>query len=93
MSWKFPNYDREPLGDGRTFSATFSSWDQYKDLIYYQVTLHEDGRDLPPFTIVVVTYIPGREWDQPNFATRLLDDFLPIVKAGKTNVPDATFRF
>ena len=93
MEFEWPNYDRETLDDGRAFSATFVSWDQRKDQIYYRVTLHEDGRDFPPFTIRFGTAIPESEWGRPDFAARLREDFVHYAREGKTNVPDPVFRF
>ena len=86
MDFEWPSYDHERLDDGRAWSAKFSSWDQRKDDIYYNVTLHEDGGDLPPFAIVFATSVPESEWDRPDFAARLLRDMVRLVAAGKTNI-------
>jgi len=42
-SW--PEFNNEPLVDGRTWSATFESYDERHDDVYYVVTL-SDGTDL-----------------------------------------------
>lgn len=41
---EWPEYSSEPLDDGRSWSATFDSWDERTDSAYYLVTLSDGGQ-------------------------------------------------
>ena len=83
MDFKWPQYDHAPLGDGRTFSATFESFNERTEQAYYVVTITGQA----PFKIVVsLGLIPESEWEQPNFPSRLLAFIVPLVQAGKSNI-------
>jgi hypothetical protein len=87
MSFTWPNYQDEALGDGRTWSGTFDSFDQRNDEVYYVITLHEGGRDLEPFMVAVATgWIgDGSALKKPDFVPKLRDKIALVAKAGKTN--------
>jgi hypothetical protein len=86
MSSPWPSYDHEPLEDGRSWSATFESDNQHMDEVYYAVTLHEGGRDLPPFTVVIpMGWVGDGNWEKPDFAPKLGARIAREAAQGKTN--------
>ena len=88
MSSEWPEYDHEALGDGRTWSGTFSSFNQRTDEVYYFITIHEADRDLPRFLVAVgIGLIPATEWETPEFPGKLRQQIVREAQKGKTNVP------
>ena len=83
MDFNWPQYDHTPLGDGRTFSATFESFNERTDQAYYVVTI---GGQAPFKIVVTIGLIPESEWTKPDFASRLLAFIVPLVQVGKSNI-------
>jgi hypothetical protein len=88
MPFNWPNYESEALGDGRTWSGTFESFEQRNDVAYYEITIHDGGRgDWPPFTVAVGTgLIPDSEFGKPDFPATLREYVVLVAKEGHTNI-------
>lgn len=94
-SW--PNFENESLGDARSFSATFESFNQHMDEVYYTVTVH-GGSPSGESTFKVkvdMSWVGDGNWDKPDFAPKLRDAIAAFAKAGKGNVSTdvPVFRF
>ncbi|MFH1468764.1 MAG: hypothetical protein ABIO70_30530 [Pseudomonadota bacterium] len=50
-----------PIADGRAWSAELDSWDQYRDDVYFRVTLWRDGAVISRFMVRVDEYLGA--WD------------------------------
>jgi hypothetical protein len=91
MSFTWPKYDQESLGDGRTWSGTFDSYSEHTDEAYYLITLHDGGRDLAPFMAKVhMGWVGDYNWDKPDFVPKLRDQIVLVAKDGKANTDYTT---
>jgi hypothetical protein len=86
MAFAFPQFNAPVTIDAqRSWTATFDSYDQRNDDVYYLVTLREDGREVARFMVQVGLYWAGDDWTGPGFAGRLHDELHKVAVTGKTN--------
>lgn len=81
MSFTWPEFAGEPIGDGRTWSATFDSYDERKDDVYYVVTL-TDGES---FMVCVSATFSGDQWEEAEVTSTLRARIAQVAATGKTN--------
>jgi len=79
-SW--PTFTNEALADNRTWSATFDSYDQYRDFVYYVVTLQGSS-----FMVQIALDWAAtiKDWDSPEFIAGLRAAIARVAATGKTN--------
>ena len=71
-----------------TWSATFDSYDQYRDLVYYLVTLHADGSTVgEPFMVLSALEwgTTVKDWSSAEFNDLLRAALARVAATGKTN--------
>jgi hypothetical protein len=86
MAFAFPQFNAPVTIDfQRSWTATFDSYDQRNDDVYYVVTLREDGREVARFMVQVALYWAGDDWTGPGFVRRLHDELHKVAVTGKTN--------
>jgi hypothetical protein len=86
MAFTFPEYTQPtPLDAQRSWTATFESYDQRNDDVYYVVTLHEAGCEDVRFIVQVFPYWAGDDWSGPEFAERMRQELHKLAAAGQTN--------
>ena len=73
----WPLFEREPLDGNRAWSATFESYDQYHDVVYYALELVE-GEGVTPSPAVTVKL--GMEF-APDVDNWMTPDFVPALRA------------
>lgn len=73
----WPLFEREPLDGNRAWSATFESYDQYHDVVYYALELVE-GEGVMPSPAVTVKL--GMEF-APDVDNWMTPDFVPALRA------------
>jgi hypothetical protein len=78
-SW--PQFDSEQLDGGRTWSATFDSYDERHDVVYYVVTL-SDGTE---FMVEVSAVFSSDKWDDEVARTTLRARISRVAATGRTN--------
>lgn len=81
MSFDWPQYTNEALEDGRTWSATFDSYDQRNEDCYYVVTL-SDGTS---FMAAVSALLSTDEWVEEEARTTLRSRIAQVAATGKAN--------
>ena len=69
----WPVFEREPLDDNRAWSATFESYDQYHDDVYYALQLVEGATPSPAVTVKLgMAFAPDvNNWMTPDFVPAL----------------------
>jgi hypothetical protein len=86
MAFTFPPYQEPTAIDARrSWTATFDSYDQRNDDVYYVVTVHEAGREAARFMVQVGLYWAGDDWTVPGFVERLTQELHKVAATGKTN--------
>ena len=86
MAFEFPQFhEPTPIDTQRSWVATFKSYDQRNDDVYYVVTLQEAGRDVASFMVQVGLYWAGNDWTGPDFIGRLREELHKVAATGKTN--------
>ncbi len=82
MSFTWPEFMQpEPLGDGRSWTAKFDSYDQRNEDCYYVVTVAGGA----PFMVKVPLYWAGDDWSGPGFVDRLRDELRSVARGGRSN--------
>jgi hypothetical protein len=81
MSTDWPEFANEKLDDGRRWSATFDSYDQRKDTVYYVVTL-SDGTS---FMVAVSALLSTEQWNDEEARTTLGARLGRVAATGQTN--------
>jgi hypothetical protein len=81
MSFSWPQFANEALDGGRTWSATFDSYDERKDTVYYMVTLSE-GASL---MAAVSAAFPDDAWNEPVVRSTLCARIGNVAATGQTN--------
>src|SRR6185312_11019748 len=81
MSLAWPTFSLEPLDDGRTWSATFESYDERHDDVYYVVTL-SDGTDL---MAQCSTTFSSNAWIETEVRDTLRERIGRVAATGKSN--------
>lgn len=85
MSFSWPQFPSPiPLGDGRSFTAVFDSYDQRNEECYYRVTLYTDDAS-STFMAQVGTEWAGDDWSTPEFSRQLLDGIRRVAASGRSN--------
>jgi hypothetical protein len=86
MSFTFPPFSEPtPIDAGRSWTATFDSFDQRNDEAYV-VTVREAGREDARFMAQIGLYWAGDDWTGPGFVPRLRDELRRVAATGP---PDA----
>jgi hypothetical protein len=85
-SWS--SFENEALADERTWSATFDSHDQYRDLVYFVVTLQSVSA---PFMVQIALDWAATitDWDSPEFVAGLRAQIARVAATGNTNTTHA----
>jgi hypothetical protein len=79
----WPSFTNEALADGRTWSATFDSYDQYLDFVYYVVT--EGGGDRFMVQLALDWSVGIEDWDSAEFIAGLRRAVAEVATTGETN--------
>lgn len=86
MEFEFPEYaTKQPLGDGRSWTARFDSWDEFRDNCYYKVKLYRDDEVLGEFMVQIVTGWAGENFAVPTFEPELRRLIAEVAATGKAN--------
>jgi hypothetical protein len=86
MEFEFPEYEtKQPLPDGRSWTAMFDSWDEFRDNCYYKVKLYEGDTVLGQFMVQVVTGWAGDNFDVPTFEPELRRRIAELAATGQPN--------
>jgi hypothetical protein len=85
MSFTWPEFRKVSLDDGRSWSATFDSYDQYHEVCYYVVTLEGQVGATPGFMVQVGTEFAGDDWTGPDFLAKLTERIAAVAATGQTN--------
>jgi endonuclease YncB( thermonuclease family) len=86
MSFAFPQFQAPTAIDPqRSWTATYDSYDQRNDDVYYVVTVHEAGRDVARFMVQAGLYWAGDDWTGPGFVERLHEEIHKVAATGETN--------
>ncbi|MFT3706333.1 MAG: hypothetical protein QM817_01575 [Archangium sp.] len=84
FSW--PDYSgRRPLPDGRSWTATFDSYDQYHEQVYFKVRLFQGEVWIAEFMVQAGTEWTGDNWNVPTFEPALTALLAELAAKGKTN--------
>lgn len=84
-AWK--SFHDEPLSDGQSWSATWDSYDQYRDIVYYRVDVQGVVVSFPPFMIAIDLAWAASitDWNSPTFIETLRAQLAEHATIGKTN--------
>lgn len=85
MSFEFPPLHDTPIDPRRSWSASFVSYDQRNEDVYYWVILKEDGREAAGFMAQVSLYWAGEDWRVPEFLDGLRGRIQDVALSGKAN--------
>lgn len=86
MSSEWPQFEKQPLGDGRSWDARFDSYDQYHDDCYYYVRLYEGEVWVADFMVKVgVEFCGDSHWSRPELYNELRKRLAEWAADGKTN--------
>jgi hypothetical protein len=86
MEEGFPEFP-EPVmvADGRAWTATFESFDQRKDDLYYIADIHEGGVRSARFMVHVSPTIHPDLWTGPAFIEHVRQAIGKVAATGRTN--------
>jgi len=85
MQFTWPRFAaRQPLADGRTWTATFESYDQYREDCYYAVTIFNGAR-ADTITVKVGMEFAGDDWNRVEFIVELRERIAQVAATGITN--------
>jgi hypothetical protein len=86
VTFTWPEFHEPTAIDAKaSWTATFESYDQRHDDVYYVVTRLEGAQEIAQFIVVVGLYWAGDDWRGPEFVQRLRQDIHNIAVAGRTN--------
>jgi len=86
MDFEFPQFPERIVIDAtRSWTATFDSYDQRKEDIYYLVTLYEGETRAARFFACVFPWWAGENWNTPDFAEKLKKAIHAVAETGKAN--------
>jgi hypothetical protein len=86
MGCDWPAFHRESLPGYRAWSATFDSYDQYRDDCYYLVQLFQEERPVGEFMVKLsMEFAPANDWSTPEFVTELRARIAGVAATGETN--------
>ena len=72
----------EPLDDGRSWTATFDSYDQYREVCYYRVVIVEPRTEI---MVAIGTEMFGDDWRHPIVIGELRMTISGVAATGVTN--------
>jgi hypothetical protein len=73
------------LGGQRSWTATFDSYDQYREVCYYLATLFDGATASAPFMVKVGLDFAGDDWTTPKFVDELRVRLAAVAATGQTN--------
>jgi hypothetical protein len=79
----WPAFHDEPLGDGRTWSAPFDSYDQYRDVVYYVVTVADGASFMVQVDLGWAATL--KDWAGPEFTAGLRRRLAEVAATGAPN--------
>jgi hypothetical protein len=86
MAFTFPQFHEPTAIDAQSsWTATFTSYDQRNDDVYYVVTIHKGAREVARFMVQVGLYWAGDDWTGPGFGERLQQEIHKVAVTSKTN--------
>jgi hypothetical protein len=86
MSFTMPEFQQPITIDAqRSWTASFVSYDQRNEDVYYWVTITEDGREVARFMVQVGLHWAGDDWTGPEFLARLQGRIHDVAVTGKAN--------
>ncbi len=85
MSFTWPEFTQpQPLDGSRTWTAKFDSYDQYREVCYYEIMIHGDI-GAQKFMVAVGTEFAGDDWTSPAFLDELRARLERVAVTGQTN--------
>jgi hypothetical protein len=82
----FPAFDEPtPIDEQRSWVATFESYDQRNDDVYYDVSVRVDGRETARFIAQVGLYWAGDDWTGPEFGDSIKQRIHHVAISGESN--------
>lgn len=86
MAFAWPEFTaRQRLDDLRSWTASFDSYDQYREHVYYLVRLYRGDEQLRQFMVQLDTTWCGDDWTVPAFLPELTKRIAACAADGKTN--------
>ena len=86
MSFEWPEFqEKQPLDDGRSWTAKFDSFDEYRDDCYYLVKLWNGDELLKEFMVQVGTHWAGDNFAVPTFEPELRGRIAQVAATGQAN--------
>ncbi|GIH29385.1 hypothetical protein Aph01nite_76950 [Acrocarpospora phusangensis] len=86
MTFTFPEFCESTAIDASTsWTATFESYNQRLDDVYYVVTRREGTQPVTSFIVQVGLHWAGDDWRGPGFVQRLHRYIHEIAATGRTN--------
>ncbi|MBA2539162.1 MAG: hypothetical protein H0V17_05960 [Deltaproteobacteria bacterium] len=87
MEFTWPRFEaRQPLPDGRTWTAELDSYDQYREDCYYLVTIYDAAR-ADTIMVRVGLEFAGDDWMRDDFIVEVRKRIAEVAVTGKTNTP------
>ena len=86
MAFEWPVFTRELLGGGHSWSATFESYDQYRELFYFRVQTFRGDNPAEEFVAQIGSEFAGDDWTSPEFHAALRSR-LADAAARKAGIP------
>ncbi|MBL9016078.1 MAG: hypothetical protein JNL83_17965 [Myxococcales bacterium] len=88
MAFTWPEFTvNQPLDGGRSWTAMFDSYDQYRENVYYLVRLFQGEVWIDEFMVEIGTEWTGDDWTVPTFLPELTRRISEVAATGKTNTP------
>ena len=82
----FPEFETPVTVDSqRSWTATFDSYDQRNEDVYYLVTINDADHNTARFVVQVGLYWSGDDWSDPSFTERLQQEIHEVAVTGETN--------
>jgi hypothetical protein len=86
VSFEWPEFStQQPLDGGRSWTAAFDSYDQYRENCYYLVRIFDGEQWVDEFMACVDTTWMGDDWTVPTWLPELTARIAGIAASGKTN--------
>jgi hypothetical protein len=86
MSFQWPEFEtHEPLAAGRSWTARFDSYDQYRENCYYRVSLFDAEQPIAEIMAEVGTEFVGDDWTSPEFTNELRARIARVAATSKSN--------
>jgi hypothetical protein len=88
----WPEFEaKQPLADGRSWTAKFDSFDQYREYVYYLVTLH-DGDKATKLVAQLDSNSYQGDWTDEQ-QRRLTDGIAAVAASGESNTSYAGYNW